>query len=301
MPALYEVLIVGAGPAGLSAALILGRCRRRVLLCDSGEPRNAVSPALRGFLSRDGINPRDLRDVARRELLAYATVEVRDVVVAEVAAERSGFSADLASGERIRARRVLLATGIVDELPEVPGLRDLYGRGVWLCPYCDGFELRGRPLAVYGRGKKAVAELRALSRYSDDLVLFGDGDADLDDEARECLDPMRVEARSERVASIEECMDGVAVLLTTGEAIERAALFIVTRCRQKSNLAERLGCKVGQDGLIATRDDAASGVPGLFVAGDASRSALLAIVAAGEGAAAALAINKELLREELGG
>lgn len=298
--ALYDVLIAGGGPAGLSAALILGRCQRRVLVCDSGEYRNAVAPVMHGFLSRDGIGPAELRKVARQQLRAYETVEVQETLVEHIASDDSGFAARLASGARIRARRVLLATGIVDELPDVAGLSDLYGKSVWQCPYCDGYELRGRPLGVYGRGKNAVAELRALTRYSDDLILFCNGDPELDEEGEACLARMAVAVRSECVARVEERSDGLAVILASGESVERAAVFVVTRCRQRSDLAERLGCEVGEDGLIATANNEATGVPGLFVAGDASRSALLAIVAAGEGAAAALAINKELLREEFG-
>jgi thioredoxin reductase len=295
---MYDVLIVGAGPAGLSAALILGRCLRRVLVCDSGEPRNAVSPVMHGFVSRDGVAPRDFRLHARKELESYPTVEIRDVSV-EAVSRRDGFHATLATGERVEARRLLLATGIVDELPEVPGLRELYGKNVWHCPYCDGYELRERPLAVYGRGGNAVAELRALTRYGKDLVLCSDGEPDLDADARACIERMGVQVRPEPVLRVEPHAEGLAILLETGEAIVRSALFVVTRCRQKSSLAESLGCKVGDDGLIATEDNQAAGVPGVYVAGDASRSALLAIVAAGEGAAAALAINKEILREDL--
>ncbi|MCA1650372.1 MAG: NAD(P)/FAD-dependent oxidoreductase, partial [Acidobacteria bacterium] len=178
---MYDVIIVGAGPAGLSAALMLGRCRRSVLVCDSGRPRNAASEAIHGYLTRDGMMPREFLEIARTELRKYETVEIRDseVVDAECGGD-SLFHVTLASGERLDARKLLLATGVADHVPPVPGLAELYGKSVHHCPYCDGWEVRDQPLAIYGRGDRGLGLSLELIVWSRDLVLCTDGPCELD-------------------------------------------------------------------------------------------------------------------------
>src|SRR6185503_11154078 len=150
---LFDVIIVGAGPAGLSAAQILGRCRRRVLVCDSGHPRNAASHALHGYLTRDGIAPGEFLEIGRIQLLRYTTVELRSTSVTEARRVNKLFEITLQSGERLTSRKLLLATGVVDDLPLLEGLQGFYGTSVFHCPYCDGWEIRDQPLAIYGRGE----------------------------------------------------------------------------------------------------------------------------------------------------
>jgi thioredoxin reductase len=297
---MYEVLVVGAGPAGLSAALVLGRCRRRVLVCDSGRPRNAVTAAVHGFLTRDGIAPADMRQLGREQLRPYDTVELRDVAVDDVRPDAGRFVATLRDGSSVSARKLLIATGVVDTLPPVPGLAELYGKSVFHCPYCDGWEVRDRPLAVYGRGSSVVAEARALSRYSDDVIVCTDGEPEFTPHAIECLGAMRVAVRRDRVARLAPRAGGLSVIFADGAVLARAALFFCSELHVRSPLAARLGCAFAGNGLVETLENEATGVPGVYVAGDASRSVLLAIVAAGEGASAAFAINRELLREDLG-
>ncbi len=166
-----DVVIVGAGPAGLSAALMLGRCRRSVLVVDHGRNRNAASHALHGFLTRDGTPPAEFLRLAREELAQYATVELRAGEVVDAECRSDSFCVTLASGEEVPSRKLLLATGVVDNLPEVPGFRELYGRSVFHCPYCDGWELRDQPLAIYGRGDRGVGVALELTAWSRDLVL----------------------------------------------------------------------------------------------------------------------------------
>ena len=152
-----DVIIVGAGPAGLSAALVLGRCRRRVLVFDSGHPRNAASHGLHGYLTRDGIDPGEFLQIARDQLRQYETVQLRHVEVIDAQRLENSFEISLANGERFTSRRLLLATGVVDEIPQIEGMAEFYGTSVFHCPYCDGWEMRDQPLAVLGHGKAGAA------------------------------------------------------------------------------------------------------------------------------------------------
>lgn len=298
---MYDVIIVGGGPAGHSAALLLGRCRRRVLVCDSGQYRNAASRALHGYLSRDGIDPTDARRIACEQLRRYETVELRHVEVADAARLGDRFEIALPDGTRLTARKLLLATGVVDLVPPIPGLEPLYGRSVFHCPYCDGWEMRDEPLAVYGRGRLGRGLALELTAWSDDLVLCTDGPAELHSADRERLARKGVAIREERIARLEGTGGALErIVFADGEVLARAALFFNTGQRQRSALPAKLGCAFTPSGDVWTGAYAASNVPGLYVAGDASRLVQLAIIAAAEGAEAAFAINTALLQEDLG-
>ena len=299
---MYDVVIVGAGPAGLSAALMLGRCRRRVLVCDTGRPRNAASHAMHGYLTRDGISPAEFLALARRELEPYTTVELRHVAVvsAECTAD-SRFEIELASGERARARTLLLATGVVDNVPGLPGFRELYGRSVFHCPYCDGWEIRDQPIAIYGRGDRGAGLSLELTPWSRDLVLCTDGPARADGRAPRPADPQRHHGArgARRRASKAPAASSTHVVFETGERLPRRALFFTTGQTQRSDLSVKLGCEFNDKGTVCTGKYETTHLPGLYVAGDASRDVQWVIVAAAEGAEAAFAINTALVKEDL--
>jgi thioredoxin reductase len=279
--------------------LVLGRCRRRVLICDAGEPRNWAAHEMHGFLGRDCSDPADLRRDGREQLKRYDTVEIRDVRVADAKAARGGFEVTLEGDERIRCRKLLLATGIKDPLPQVSGFEEIYGRSAHHCPYCDGWEWRDRAIAVYGQGPKGKAFALELLGWSGDVVLFTDGAADLSQADRSELVRNGVRLEEVRVSAFHS-QDGClkAVRLCDGREVERDALFFYTSSEQTCKIASALGCKFEEDGLVATGGYEQTDTPGLYVAGDASRNAGLAIVAAAEGARAAFAINSELLKED---
>lgn len=296
---MYDVIIVGAGPAGLSAALMLGRSRRRVLVCDTGRPRNAASRAMHGFLSRDGIAPADFLRTAREQMQQYETVELRDVEVVHAECREGRFHVTLRDGVRLAARKLLIATGVVDNLPSLPGFSELYGRSVFHCPYCDGWEVRDQPLAVYGRGARGLGLSLELTGWSRDVVLCTDGPSELEAGEIARLTRNGIVLREEPVERLAGTDELEHVVFTTGDLLARRALFFTTGQTQQSELARALGCEISEKGTVRTGKYEATHLPGLFVAGDASRAVQWVVVAAAEGAEAAFAINTGLLKEDL--
>jgi thioredoxin reductase len=304
---LSHVIIVGAGPAGLNAALVLGRCRRKVLLFDDGKPRNAVSRALHGFLSRDGIHPAELRRIARTQLEPYESVTLLEATVVEAARTGYGFEVQTSAGDTFHGRKLLLAAGVVDELPKIAGFDDLYGVAAFHCPYCDGWEVRDRPLAVYGKGDRKGGGLALeMTLWSKDVVLCTDGPSGLSQEYRRRLMNHNVLIREERIillqpgspSGTEASLD---IVFEHGPMLSSRVLFFNTGRRQATDLARRLGSETYEtDGCKMNGQFEAAGVHGLYVAGDASRDVLQVIVAAAEGVQAAIAINTALLGEDLG-
>lgn len=295
---MFDAVIVGGGPAGLNAALVLGRCRRRVLVCDSGRYRNAASRALHGFLSRDGINPAELLRISREQLRPY-DVEIRSAAALDARRVDEHFEVVLSGGEVVLGRKLLLATGLVDELPDIEGLRELYGESVFHCPYCDGWEVRGQPLAVYARGSEGVGLAVSLTTWSQDIVLCTDGPARLDAEGAEKLDRAGIIVREDRIRRLERRAGALArIVFEGGGGIERRAMFLKIRQRQGSDLAFRLRVPVTEERGVETGKLERTPIRGLFVAGDASRDVLLAIVAAAEGATAGFGMNTELQEED---
>lgn len=296
----YDVIVVGGGAAGLSAALLLGRSCRTVLVCDAGKPRNWASTALHGFLSRDGVPPSALLDTAREELKRYpGVVLIRDKVV-DLQRNGDRFEVALAINERAAARKLLLATGVEDELPAIEGIAELYGRSLHHCPYCDGWEYRGAPIAAYGAREKGARLALMMKQWSRDIVLCLDGGPSPTAETRDRLDEHGIAIRSEKISRLEGVGGQLQrIVFASGEALPRRALFFTVGQHQRSNLFQRIGVTISaKGGLNARWPSCNTGVDGVYVAGDATRDVQLLIVAAAEGACAALAINKSLLEEE---
>lgn len=291
---MYDVVIVGGGPAGLSAALVLGRCRRRVLLCDAGSPRNERAHELHGYLTRDGVPPLELLRTGRKELAPYG-IELRDVRVTRVATEQDGFSVAMADGRETGARTVLIAGGVRDNFPGIPGLDDCYGISAHHCPYCDGWEEREKAIAVIGNGASGSALALALKTWSDQVMLCPNGRARLQPSHRAQLASHGIQVHEGPIAEVEHHHGrATALVLTGGDRVACEAIFMSTRQRPQCDLPKELGCAVTRQGLVKTDRLGQTRVPGLYVAGDASRDVQFVVVAAAEGAKAAVAINKAL-------
>lgn len=292
----YDVVVVGGGAAGLSAALVLGRARRRVAVVDAGEPRNAPAAHMQGFLSRDGMPPAELLAAARAEILAY-DVEIVDDRVAEIT---GAFTLALAGGRAVTARRLLLATGAVDRLPDIPGARERWGRDFLHCPYCHGWEVRDRPIGVIGTGPGSVDHAHLLRQWSDDVVFFTHTYpvTATEREVLEARGILVVDGEVARLSIVGDRLD--AVQLADGSAVPRAALFIRPALQARADgLVASLGCDVDESGLARVDANGRTTVPGVWAAGNACNPRAQVITAAGEGSAAAIDLNNDLVAEDV--
>jgi len=295
----FDVIVVGGGPAGLSAALMLGRCRRRVLLCDEGKPRNRHSHALHGYLTRDGMAPSELNAIGRDELKRYH-VECRPIHVTEAQRDTDVFRVRLANGDTEHAKFLLIATGVVDDLPEVPGIQACYGRSVFHCPYCDGWERSDQSLAALGQGKSGVHLALSLKTWSSRVTLLTNGSR-LPSTGLARLTRNGIDVVTDRIAEVVHD-DGQLTSVRFGSRREPRgldAIFFTSAQHPRCDIAQTLGCAFNRKGTVDTGTLSDTNVPGVFVAGDASRDAQFVVVAAAEGIKAALAINQALQREEL--
>jgi thioredoxin reductase len=291
-----DVLIIGGGAAGLSAALVLGRARRRVVVVDAAEPRNAPAAHMQGFLSRDGTPPRELLAAGRAEIETYGVEFVNDRVV-EIA---PGFKARLADGRGVEAKHVLLATGAKDDLPDIPGLRERWGRDFLHCPYCHGWEVRDQPLGVLATGPGSVEYAHLLRGWSDDVILFTHTHA-ITDAERATLSARGIVVLDGAVERLVIGGDHLqAVELTDGRTVPRAALFMrPALSAHPDGPAAALGCESGPDGLVRVDAEGRTSVPRVWAAGNATNPRAQVITAAGEGSAVAIAINTELVSYDI--
>lgn len=294
-----DVVIVGAGPAGLSAALVLGRACRTVTILDDGRPRNAAARAVHGFLTRDGLTPSELRRLGRAQLAAFPNVRVHDAHVAEAWCRPEGpFTVRTQDGDLFTGRKLVVATGVVDHVPEVAGFAELYGRGLYHCPFCDGWEVRGQGLAAYANGARGAGLALELTNWSTDVILCTDGPSELTADAAATLARHGIPVIEDRVTAFDGESDGLrSIAFATRPPLLRAAVFFSLGQRQASPLAESLGCQLNAKGTVDTARHESTNVPGVFVIGDASRNVQWVAIAAAEGAEAAFAIVQSFIRE----
>lgn len=304
----YDVVVVGGGAAGLSAALVLGRARRRVVVVDAGSPRNAPAAHMQGFLGSDGLPPAELLARGREEIAGYGVQLVRGTVTElgpqGSAGARRWFRVDLEDGSSLQARRVLVTTGLRDRIPDVLSASGRWGRDLLHCPYCHGHEVRDQPLGVVatGTGSRAVAEAAAhaqlIRQWSDDVVLFTHG-ADVTADQGERLLARGIGIVAAPVVGLrveDDRLTGVEV--ADGLVVPRSAVFVRPEFVPHDTLLTDLGCAVDDHGWVVVDAVGATSVAGVWAAGNAVNPRAQVITAAGEGSAAAIALNNDLVDED---
>lgn len=271
---MYDAIVIGAGPAGLQAALTLGRMHRSTLLLDSGEYRNGTVLHMHNMIGEDGTPPAEFRATGRSELAAYDDVEVRDARVDRVEAREDAFGVHLADGSEVDGRRVILATGVADDLPALPGLQQLWGTAAFSCPFCDGHEHAGKPIAILGAAPRAEHLIGLLGRIVGEITVFPIDTAFSEEEQR------ALEARGARVVdapatAVDAHPDGVRVR-TEQEELVVAGVFVASgTMRQRAPFAEQLGLRMLESGSVEIDDFGRTLVPGVFAAGDLAHRASL--------------------------
>jgi thioredoxin reductase len=299
---MYDVAIVGGGAAGLSAALVLTRARRRVVVLDAGSPRNAPAAHMHGFLSRDGMPPEELLAAGRAEVLGYGGEIVTGAVLGAESI-RAGFTVNLDDGRAVQARRLLIATGLTDELPDIPGLVERWGRDVLHCPYCHGYEVRDQPIGVLATVPRSVHQALLVRQWSPDVVFFRHTLAQLTHEERERLASRNVKVVGGIVVGLIVEGDRLAgVQLADGTVVARSALFVAPRFVANEAILTALGAETEQTpvgSFVRTDPAGRTSVSGVWAAGNVADLAAFVIEAAGAGARAAAALNADLVEEDV--
>jgi thioredoxin reductase len=295
--ATWDCIVVGAGPAGLNAALVLGRALWRVLVLDNGSPRNYATHEMHGVLGHDGLDPAELRARGRAELASYG-VQVAPLEV-DGARVLDGIVQVTSAGRTEAARTLLLATGMLDELPEIPGFEEVWGTSAHTCPYCDGFEHRDERLAVLAAGDRAEHLAVLLRQWSDDVILLSNGPPNLAADQLARVEAVGVPVIETPVVGLDS-HDGRLrhVRLGDGETLDRDALFFYVGWRLRTDLARTLRCELRDDGSVVVDANQATTVDRVYAAGNASDPRALVPAAAGSGTTAAVAINTRLRFEE---
>ena len=303
---MYEAVVIGAGPAGLGAALVLGRQRRRALLVDDGRPRNAPAETMHMVVGRDHTPPARLLADGLEELRRYPSVEFRRATVVSITGERGRFRLRIQDGEEeIQAARLLLATGLADEPADIPGLRERWGTSVLHCPFCHGFETTGKRIAVIADAPAAPLAAYIADRFSEDVVLCTNGPVELPEPLAAALRGRGVRLEQTPIRAVEGEGEALRIRFADGTALDRQVIYHRAAIRQRSDLAERLGCELLADGAIRVDERGATSVPGVYAAGDAAHPAALpedvtlVSPASGAGVRTAVWLEQDLFLESM--
>jgi thioredoxin reductase len=300
--AVYDVAVLGAGPAGLSAALNLVRARRRTIVLDSNRPRNAATFHSHGFITRDGVSPLELRRLAREELEEYPHYEFHQTVVRSVLRSENDFVVSTKGPgfgtHQYRARTIVIATGVAEIMPDLPTLRAFYGTSIHSCIECDGYEERDEPIAVLGETDDLAERALLLAQWSDDIIVFTNGIGVVDETDAAALAEHGIRVDRRPLVDVAGDQNGLTGLVTAmGETVPRRAAFVRPVYEPKLEFADGLGLARDEAGYLLVDAEGRASVPGVYAAGDsAAPGPRQLIVAAGQGARAASALNGDLAR-----
>ncbi|MDQ0113431.1 thioredoxin reductase [Paenibacillus harenae] len=297
-----DCAIIGGGPAGLSAALVLGRSRRHVLLFDDNRPRNAVTRESHGFITRDGVKPSEFRAIAHQDIARYPSVTVKSQRVTEVRhSGRGSFHVRTGDGIVYHSRTIILAAGLKESLPAVPQIQDYYGKSLFSCPYCDGWELRDKPLVVIGEsGSHAVSLAKFVYNWSKDLVVCTNGRQVLTQEQLAMFARKGIRVQSQRIRALKGSGGQLqSVQFEDGSEIKRAGGFVSPKWRHAIDFGEKLGCAMNEHGGLVKDEYGRTTVRGVYAAGDGALiTPAQLIIAAGDGSRAALGVNGDIVNED---
>jgi thioredoxin reductase len=298
---IYDCIIIGGGPAGLNAAVVLGRCRRKVLVFDTETYRNRFSHGMHNYLTRDDIRPNDFLQIAHQELKKYTVQKLKKRIVNARKNKENVFEVKDENHTVYYSKKLLVATGLFDNVPEIEGFREFYGTSVFHCPYCDGWEIRDKKIAVYAKNKEGWELALALKGWSNDVTLCTDGKNKVKPEQQQVLDANDIPVNRLAIQKlVGENGQVKKIVFKNGDESECDAVFFVNGYTQQCDLAEAFGCEVNKKGVIVTNRLQQTNINGLYVAGDASKDLHFVVVAAAEGAKAGVTINKELQKEITG-
>ncbi|MBB6450893.1 thioredoxin reductase [Geomicrobium halophilum] len=296
---ILDCAVIGGGPAGLNASLVLGRSRRNTVLFDDNKPRNSVTNESHGFITRDGINPKELRGIASEELDKYPDVEIKRQRVINVTKKDQLFMIETDDEEVYKAKKVVLATGLKEKLPDINRINYFYGISIFSCPFCDGWELRDRPLAVIAENSRAFHMAKVVYNWTNDLIVSTNGSQILSIDEKNVLKKKGIKIYEQKISSLIGDNGYLKnISFEDGTTLSREGGFIVPELEQSSSIGEVLGCEFNNQGAIKTDGIGRTNVEGVFACGDTSIIApSQLIIAAAEGSKAAIGVNAALVEE----
>lgn len=299
---MLDCIIIGGGPAGLNAALVLGRARRETVLFDNDQARNKVTHESHGFITRDGVTPQEFREAAHNDIGKYPSVKIEKKTIVEVMKENNGFfTVKTEDGQAFASKKILFATGLRERLPHIEGIRDFYGKSLFSCPYCDGWEQRDQPLVLISENAHAVHMAKMIYQWSKDLIICTNGQKVISEEDRILFEQKGILVNEEEISRLSGTEEGqlLKVIFENGTEIKRTGGFVTTELYQGNQFGTSLGCEVNENGGIIVDALGKTNIAGVFAAGDTSFSGpSQLIIAASEGVRAAAGVNSELTMEE---
>lgn len=296
----YDCIIIGGGPSGMSAALVLGRANKEIVLFDEDKPRNRVTNESHGFITRDGITPTAFKSLAKEDLLKYPSIKVDNRKVVDAQKKGKLFTIQTSDGQTFEARKILLATGLQDIFPEIQGLSDFYGKSLFTCPFCDGWELSNKKLVIISDNPEILHYVELIYNWSKDLVLCTNGKKSLDQETKTLLEKKNIKVLEDQISELAGKNGELEkIIFENGDELAREGGFVPTNLVQGSNLAEKLGCEIDEKGEVVTAMFGRTNIEGVFASGDSSTMAPAQLInAASDGNKAAIGMMKELVKED---